>query len=63
MMKGSGDPLEGTAKEGSFYLTQDTHRLYVGRKGVSPDTGVYPVAVNEGIATVNTVQDLPSNAN
>jgi len=47
---GSGDLKSGTAVEGAFYLTLDTHRLYIGRKiddnGV---TKVIPIPVNEGI--------------
>ena len=44
---------QGPATHGSFYLTSDTHRLYVGNSNgtLSP--------VNEGIITVNTINDLP----
>ena len=42
-----------TAVEGAFYLTEDSHRLYVGT--VDKDA----VPVNEGITTVTTIQDLP----
>lgn len=47
----------GGAKEGAFYLTNDTHRLYIGRavNGVTK-----PVAVNEGVVTVATIDDLPT---
>lgn len=42
------------AIEGTFYLTSDSHRLYIGLNGgtVAP--------VNEGVITVNTTKDLPS---
>lgn len=42
------------AIEGTFYLTSDSHRLYIGLNGgtVAP--------VNEGVITVNTVNDLPA---
>lgn len=40
----------GHADEGVFYLTTDTHRLYVGRKNAAG--GIVPVPVNEGITTV-----------
>lgn len=61
----------GTASEGTFYLTTDTHRLYIGRT-VTADSQVtdgtfttktIPIPVNEGIQTVSGVSDLPSNAN
>lgn len=42
-----------TAIDGSFYLTNDTHRLYIGR----PDGDAVPV--NEGVNTVATLDDLP----
>lgn len=42
-----------TAIEGAFYLTEDSHRLYVGT--AEKDA----VPVNEGITTVTTIQDLP----
>ena len=42
-----------TAIDGSFYLTNDTHRLYIGR----PDGDAVPV--NEGVNTVPTLDDLP----
>lgn len=41
------------ATPGSFYLTSDTHRLYIGLD----DTSVAPV--NEGIITVTNIEDLP----
>lgn len=40
------------AENGTFYLTQDTHRLYVGNKDG------YAVPVNEGVSTVATIEDL-----
>ena len=50
-LPGSGDALSGKAIEGAFYLTTDTHRLYVGRK-VDSSSNVYPVQVSAGITTV-----------
>ena len=47
----------GNAKEGAFYLTYDTHRLYIGRNN---GTKVIPVAVNEGVVTVAAVANLPT---
>lgn len=44
-MRTQGDALYGKATPGAFYLTSDTHRLYVGN-----DSGL-PVPVNEGIVT------------
>ena len=49
-----------TAAEGAFYLTSDTHRLYVGRKVTG---GVIPAPVNQGVTTVSAVSDLPNTAN
>lgn len=48
----------GNAQEGAFYLTYDTHRLYVGRNN---GTKVVPVAVNEGVVTVAAVDNLPTS--
>lgn len=42
-----------TAIDGSFYLTNDTHRLYIGRSNGDA------VPVNEGVNTVATLDDLP----
>lgn len=44
---------QGPATHGSFYLTSDTHRLYIGNSNgtLSP--------VNEGIITVNSLNDMP----
>lgn len=49
----------GTATEGTFYLTIDTHKLYVGRKKTS-DNKVYPEQVSRGVTVVGTSADLPS---
>lgn len=45
--------------EGSFYLTSDTHRLYIGQKATAEDTNAQLFAVNEGVITVDTIEDLP----
>lgn len=50
----------GGATEGAFYLTKDSHRLYVGR---NDGTKVIPVAVNEGVVTVANTGALPNTAN
>lgn len=42
------------ATPGSFYLTSDTHRLYIG----CDDKSIAPI--NEGIITVKTLGDLPN---
>ena len=52
----------GGAQEGAFYLTNDTHRLYVGREKAT-DNKIYPVPVNEGITTVATASLLSNQAN
>lgn len=44
----------GGAVHGAFYLTQDTHRLYVGNE----DTSLSPV--NEGVVTVASLSGLPT---
>lgn len=52
----------GTAVEGAFYLTTDTHRLYIGRKvsdASSADNGkIFPVQVSAGITTVADAGEL-----
>ena len=42
------------AAHGTFYLAQDTHRLYIGNE----DTSLSPV--NEGITTVASINQLPT---
>lgn len=46
---------KGGAVEGAFYLTEDTHRLYVGR---TEGSKTYPVPVNEGVHIVATQNEL-----
>lgn len=46
--------------EGSFYLTSDTHRLYIGQKATASDTNAQLFPVNEGVITVANVADLPT---
>lgn len=46
--------------EGSFYLTSDTHRLYIGQKATASDTNAQLFPVNEGVITVTNVSDLPN---
>ena len=48
-----GQKTAANAIEGSFYLTSDTHRLYIG----CDDGSIQPV--NEGIITVTNIEDLP----
>ena len=56
---GTQDALEGyitgskQASNGTFYLTKDTHRLYVGTKDK------VAVPVNEGVISVDSVDSLP----
>lgn len=45
--------------EGSFYLTSDTHRLYIGQKATASDANAQLFPVNEGVITVANVADLP----
>ena len=55
LMPSSTDATKrGTAIEGAFYLTTDTHRLYIGRKVTTGDDAnlVFPVQVSAGITTV-----------
>ena len=49
----------GGATEGAFYLTNDTHRLYI---GTTEDSKVIPVPVNEGVVTVASVSALPDTS-
>ena len=61
---GSGeDDIRGTAIEGAFYLTTDTHRLYVGRKITTAGANqnkIVPVQVSSGITTVVNSGSLPA---
>lgn len=56
------DLLRGAANsavEGSFYLTSDTNRLYIGKNlGTAGSPDVRPVAVNQGVHTVANVSAL-----
>ena len=67
----SSDTNKGKAEEGAFYLTTDTHRLYVGRKvSTVPNPNpykvaegdVYPEEVSTGIATVASTGQLAQAA-
>lgn len=46
--------------EGSFYLTSDTHRLYIGQKATTSDANAQLFPVNEGVITVANIADLPT---
>lgn len=50
-----------TATEGTFYLTTDSHRLYIGRITGSGQTATAcdAVPVNEGVTYVNSLNELP----
>jgi len=51
----------GGAEEGAFYLTTDTHRLYVGRKVAGSDPVVVKaVQVSKGVTFVASSGDLPT---
>ena len=50
----------GTAAEGTFYLTNDTHKLYVGRRSKTDNTKVYPEQVSRGVTVVGTSDELPT---
>ena len=54
--RGLQNALPTSGLDGCFYLTTDTHRLYVGQDGAV-------VPVNEGIVTVDNVASLPSHTN
>lgn len=56
---GSSNTFKGNAKNGAFYLTTDTQRLYVGRK-VEGTNNVYPELVSAGITTVANASALSS---
>lgn len=48
----------GQAEEGAFYLTTDTHRLYVGR--LMAANTVVPMPVNEGVTKVDLAEQDPA---
>lgn len=62
----SQDAKRGTAIEGAFYLTTDTHRLYVGRKvndsNSQDNNKIFPEEVSNGISVVQTSGQLPNPA-
>lgn len=67
----STDAKKGKALEGAFYLTTDTHKLYVGRKiSTVPNPNphsvavgdVYPEEVSSGLTVVSQVSDLTTAA-
>lgn len=49
----------GSYTDGCFYLTEDTHRLYVGQT-ITPGQNAILVPVNEGVVTVANIQSLPT---
>jgi hypothetical protein len=49
--RGKQQNLPSTALDGVFYLTTDTHRLYVGQDNV-------PVLLNQTVQFVNSIQEL-----
>ena len=57
----AGNEKYGKAEEGAFYLTQDTSRLYVGRKTAA--NIIVPIPVNEGLTRVANQTNLPNTAN
>ena len=62
-LPGSSDAKKGKALEGAFYLTTDTHKLYVGRKVTVAATGaavgdVFPEEVSAGLTIVDSTSDL-----
>ena len=57
----STNAKRGTALEGAFYLTTDTHKLYIGRKVTTQgaDYGkVFPEEISTGITTVASTGNL-----
>ena len=54
-LRGLEAQLPTSAQDGAFYLTTDTHRLFVGQ-------GEELVAVNEGVITVASIAALPETA-
>ena len=52
----TGITADSGIKEGAFFLTEDTHRLYVARKTTAGK--LIPAPVNEGITTVETQNQL-----
>lgn len=54
-------PVTG-AIEGAFYLTTDTHRLYIGAKASSEaNADTIPIELNKSITTVASVGQLPTS--
>ena len=54
-LRGLSTALPKTAEDGVFYLTTDTHQLFVGQ-------GTDMCPVNEGVVTVENIDSLPESA-
>ena len=54
--------INGTkqAVEGSFYLTSDTNRLYIGKTDPTDNSKVKAFPVNQGVVTVPAIGNLPT---
>ena len=52
----------GGAEEGTFYLTTDTHKFYVGRKNTTTNI-IYPEQVSRGVTIVESSGELPATTN
>ena len=54
--------INGTkqAVEGSFYLTTDSNRLYIGKQDPADTSKVKAFPVNQGVITVDALGNLPS---
>ena len=50
----------GTYTDGCFYLTTDSHRIFMGQSD-SPEAAAKLVAISEGIEVVQTLEDLPAS--
>lgn len=60
-LNADGTPQTGgsQAVDGAFYLTSDTNRLYIGKDFSGNGTNIKAVPVNQGVITVNSIDDLP----
>lgn len=64
MPSSSDAEKRGAAEEGAFYLTTDTHRLYIGRKVTTGTDAnkVFPEEISSGIVTVAETGELGNAA-
>lgn len=55
----ANSPSRENAEEGAFYLTTDSHRLFIGQKAEN-STAIYAEEISRGVTIVENVSSLPT---